>query len=120
MWPPPTASRSRSTQLWTAIPRIFYTIYFAEKQTVRNFIPDSQKNSLKERFSDHRGYVNTSKLHQATGAHWNLPGHKVSDMGITVLEKIKSKDPFYRNEREKYFINKFEAITKSLNKNDGG
>ena len=93
---------------------------FCRKANCSEFYIGQSKNSLKERFSDHRGYVNTSKLHQATGAHWNLPGHKVSDMGITVLEKIKSKDPFYRKERDKYFINKFEARTKSLNKNNGG
>ena len=44
--------------------------------------------SLQERFSDHKGYVNNNKLNQATGAHFNLPGHSVSDMAVMAILKI--------------------------------
>ena len=32
-------------------------------------------------------------LNKAIGAHYNGPGHKVSDVSVTILEKVYSKDP---------------------------
>ena len=61
---------------------------------------------LKYRFAEHRGYVNNSDESQATGEHFNSPGHSLSDMTITILEKVKLNDALYRKEREKYFIRK--------------
>ena len=57
-----------------------------------------------------------SKLTKATGEHFNLKGHKVSDMRITILEKIFSSDPAVRKEREKYYISKMNTKYKGLNK----
>ena len=62
------------------------------------------KRTIKDRLSDHRGYVNNEKTETATGQHFNLPGHSLSDLTITVLEVVKKKDDLYRKEREKYFI----------------
>ena len=66
--------------------------------------------------SQHRGYVNNRNLNQPTGYHFNQPGHSISDMRITVLEKVKHKDELYRREREKYFINKFDTFKNGMNK----
>ena len=74
------------------------------------------KRILKYRFAEHRGYVNNRDESQATGEHFNLPGHSVSDMTVTILEKVKSDDDMYRKEREKYFIRKFNTFYKGLNK----
>ena len=46
---------------------------------------------------------------QATGAHYNLPGHSVENMKITILEKVKILSDAYRKERELYFINKLNT-----------
>ena len=43
---------------------------------------------LQDRFADHRGYVANKKLDKATGAHFNLPGHNIADMEITIIEKV--------------------------------
>ena len=75
---------------------------------------------LKERFVEHRGYVRAKMQNKATGKHFNEPGHSVSDMNITVLEKIFNPDPQYRKQREKMWINKFNTRYKGLNINSGG
>ena len=67
------------------------------------------------RFCNHRGYVN-NKAEKATGQHYNLPGHSISDMSFQIIEKVISKDNFYRKEREKMYIQKFNSKLKGLNK----
>ena len=57
---------------------------------------------------------------KATGQHFNEPGHSVSDMTFTVIEKIYNNDPNYRKQREKMWINKFNTKYKGLNKISGG
>ena len=64
-------------------------------------------------------FFGTSCKAKATGYHFNLPGHSESDMRITVVEKVLSKDPFMREEREKFYINKFEAKFKGMNRKYG-
>ena len=75
---------------------------------------------LRERFSEHRGYVNTKNLSKTTGAHFNEKGHSISDMEITVIEKLFSEDPQFRKQREKMFIQKFNTRYRGLNKMNGG
>ena len=41
-------------------------------------------------------------LNKAIGAHCNGPGHKVSDMSVTILEKVNSKDPMVLAVREQH------------------
>ena len=52
---------------------------------------------------------------KATGLHFSQNGHKVSDMKVTVLEKIFSTDGAVRKEREKYFIQEMNTKCKGLN-----
>ena len=71
---------------------------------------------LKFRLAAYRVYV-TYKINTTdTGHHFNSPGHSLSDLRITVLEKVRSDDDFYRKEREKYFIRKFNTFYKGLNR----
>ena len=79
------------------------------------YIGESER-TLKERFSEHKGYVVNNMRNKATGEHYSQKGHKVSDMKITIIEKIFSSDPAVRKEREKFFINKFNTKYKGLNK----
>ena len=72
--------------------------------------------SMKERFCEHKCYVTSQQLDKATGAHFNQKGHSVSDMRITILEKVHNKDPFYRKEREHMYINLFDTKDHGLNK----
>ena len=72
--------------------------------------------TVKDRYLDHRGYVRRKELDKATGLHFNKPGHQISDMTISVLERITSSDPAYRKEREKHWIEQFELLYKGINR----
>ena len=74
------------------------------------------ERSLQERFSEHKGYAINQKTSKTTGEHFSQKGHKVSDMRVTVLEKVFSSDPAVRKERERYFIVKMNTKHKGLNK----
>ena len=74
------------------------------------------ERSLQERFSEHKNYVISKLTTKATGFHFNLPGHSVSDMKVTILEKVHSLDPLMRKEREDLYIRKFNTKYKGLNK----
>ena len=56
------------------------------------------------------------QLEKATGEHFNQPGHQMSDMKITILEKLKLDDSFMRKTSESYFIKKFISKYKGMNK----
>ena len=74
------------------------------------------KNYLRTRLSQHRGYIVNKMLNQPTGEHFNLPGHSVANLTITVIEQIKNNDENYRLEREHYFIRKFNTLNHGMNK----
>ena len=63
----------------------------------------------------------TLRIYQQYGwksSHWRTfqltwRGHSLSDMTITILEKVKSNDDLYRKEREKKFHSKIQQILQS-------
>ena len=80
-------------------------------------------NSISSRFGQHRGYVNqyktkieAGKIPEATGEHFNLPIHSISDMSLQIVEKVFSKSKAVREQREKMYINYFESETKGINR----
>ena len=83
------------------------------------YIGESDR-SLKERFSEHKGYVNNSHLNQATGHHFNQKGHKLHHMNVTIVEKVHNLDPQFRKNRETMFIEKFNTKYKGINRSAGG
>ena len=66
-----------------------------------------------------RDYINRKYMRYATGEHFNKPGHNLSNMKATVLEKVTSHDPLYRKEREKYLIGKYNFYHKGMNRSPG-
>ena len=76
------------------------------------------ERSLQERFSEHKQYVTSRQKSKATGLHFNLPGHSVSDMKVTILEKVHSQDPLVRKEIEELYIRKFNTNIKGLIKSE--
>ena len=76
--------------------------------------------SLKERISEHKGYVTRKQLHQAIGAHFNLPGHTVDNMSVMAIQKIHTRGMHYRKELEKEEIANFNKYHKGINKSSGG
>ena len=85
----------------------------------QQYIGETER-SMKERFLEHKNYVTTNNHSKPTGVHFNLKGHTVSDMEITIIEKIFSQDPRFRKQREKFYIQKFNSRYKGLNRINGG
>ena len=74
------------------------------------------ERTLQDRFSDHKGYAVNQHMNKTTGAHFNLKGHKISDMRVTIIEKVFSRDSAVRKERESHFIQQMNTKYKGLNK----
>ena len=93
-------------------------VYLIEcnKDNCRQRYIGKSKRSLRNRLADHRGYVVNHHVDTATGGHFTLPGHSVSNMTVTILEQAKINTDSYRKEREKYFINKLNTYYDGLNK----
>ena len=64
--------------------------------------------------------ISKSLKSKTTGAHFNTKGHSISDMEITVLEKIFNQDGQFRKQREKLWIQKFNTKYRGLNRINGG
>ena len=91
-------------------------VYMLQCKKCRQQYIGQTKKTLGDRFANHRGYVNNKNLDKATGAHFNLPGHSVSDMTISVIEKVRRTDGNYREERESMHIRDFRAKHSGLNR----
>ena len=89
------------------------------KKCPQQYIGESER-SIKERFSEHKGYVTNSILTKATCLHFNQKGHSVSNMEITIMEKFFNTNPQFRKQREKIYINKFNTKYNGLNRMNGG
>ena len=70
--------------------------------------------SLSTRFNEHLGYVRT-KSNDPTGQHFNLPGHSISNMEVSVLEKVFEKSRAVRETRESFWIQEFQTVSKGIN-----
>ena len=70
--------------------------------------------SLRERLSEHLSYVDKNK--EATGKHFNLPGHSKWDIKATVLEKVHTREVWVREERESLWIRNCNSFYKGINK----
>ena len=79
------------------------------------YIGETQRQFFK-RAGEHRGYVNRNETNQPTGHHFNLTGHQTSDMTCIVIEQVlPANDPFLRKRREKWWINKYQAVEHGAN-----
>ena len=92
-----------------------YMIECQKEYCKQRYIGETDR-PISERISEHRGYIHNKKLNQATGAHFNLPGHGLSDMKFTVLEKVLKSDESYRKERESYHIEIFNTFYRGINR----
>ena len=74
------------------------------------------KRNFRKRLAEHRGYIQNKHLDQATGAHFNLPGHSAADMKMTIIEQVNKQCDLYRKEREEYYIRKLDTYNQGMNK----
>ena len=75
---------------------------------------------MKFQIGDHRGFIQNQVTSKAKWAHWSQPGHRLADMKFTVLEQPKYNDMNYREERETFFIKKFDTFYNGINKEAWG
>ena len=74
-----------------------YNVVYAvicKKDNCREVYIGETKRYIKSRLDDHCGYIVNLKLDQSTGFHLNHPGHSLSDMTFTVLERVKEISRF--------------------------
>ena len=85
------------------------------KKCPDQYVGQSER-TLQERFSEHKGYVINGHTNKATGHHFNQRGHSVSDMAVTILEKVHIRSEPHRKEREKMYIQKMNTQYKGMNR----
>ena len=94
---------------------IVYLIECQKEECKERYIGESSR-PLKERVKEHVDYIRRLFPTQATGQHFNMPGHELSNMTITILEKVYKHDESYRQEREKLLIRKFNTFYHGINR----
>jgi hypothetical protein len=82
-----------------------YMIECNKEKCKQRYIGET-KRSLVKRLSEHRRYITSMFPTKATGIHFNQHGHSVSDVRITILEKMKTSDKSYQKERKTKGINR--------------
>ena len=72
---------NKTTKLYNLV----YGIFFAKKENCKNVYIGETKRMLKQCLADHCGYVTNNVTSTPTGEHFNLPGHSLADLYITVI-----------------------------------
>ena len=81
----------------------FNCVYLIECEKCGNKYIGEKGRIIRNCLSEHRGYVNNQLVSVSTGEHFNLPGHSLANMKITIIEPVKKNDIMYIKEREIYF-----------------
>ena len=93
---------------------IIYMIECSKPNCKARYIGETER-FLHDRLCEHIGDIRTKKLEKPVAKHFNQPGHSLSDMTATIIEKVKVNCVQYRKEREKYLIRKFNTFYGGLN-----
>ena len=94
---------------------VVYMLECDKERCRQRYIGETAKE-VSYRILQHIGYVRNNIINRTTGNHFNLPGHSIHNMKFTIIEKVKSSNEFYRKEREKYHINKFNTYYEGINR----
>ena len=89
---------------------IVYLIECSKENCKERYIGESSR-SIKERIKEHTSYIKSIFPTQATGLQFNLPGHSLSNMKMTIMEKIAKNDDMYRQEREEHLLRRSTRFT---------
>ena len=81
---------------------IIYLIECNKENCTNSRYVGETKRNIRNRFGEHRGYVTNNHINQATGAHYDLPGHSVENMKVKILEKVKIFSDSYIEKKESY------------------
>ena len=92
---------------------IVYMIQCTKERCKERYIGESER-SLFNRISEHISYIRTNR--EATGKNFNEPGHSLSDMKVSIIEKVNSQYMIYRKERESLHIRKYDNFYKGIDR----
>ena len=70
------------------------------------------KRLLKYRLADHRGYIVNKDTTKSTCPHFNLLGHSLSDLSMTIVEQVKKNYLVYRTKSKENHIRRFNSNIK--------
>ena len=73
------------------------------------------ERSLDERVREHLGYVRNNRTNQATGEHFNLPGHGLHHLQVSILEKVWDRGRQLLEVRESMYIREFQTERRGMN-----
>ena len=71
---------------------------------------------MKDRISEHVGYIRTKKTNEASSEHFNLPGRSLAHTKVTIFEKVKSQEELCRKERKSFHVRRFNTFYRGINK----
>ena len=74
----------------------------------KQYVGETERRCV-DRFKEHILYVNNFK--EATGAHFNLPGHSHADLSVHIIEKVTPNTKHFRLERESHWIRTLSTLT---------
>ena len=77
---------------------LFFLLEFNKESGEEKYIGECSR-SVKERIKEDTSYIRSILQTQATGLHFNLPVHILSNMTMTILEKVTKKDDMYRKRK---------------------
>ena len=69
-------------------------VSWLKAQGVNSHLPYNDVPKCQQRFSEHFGYFKADKILKPSGGHFNLPGHKLSEMEGMVLGIIRFGNPY--------------------------
>ena len=95
---------------------LVYMVKCTKERCKENIYIGETERSLKERIIEHIQYIKSNNKKQATGFHFNQPGHSLHDMVTMGVEKPKRTENEYRQERESYLIRKFNSFYNGMNR----
>ena len=91
-------------------------VYMISCKKCNFFYVGETSRRFHDRFSEHRGYVSQKDLKKPTGEHFNKHGHSSNDMIPNIIEQVLPLNNHLRQRREKFWINKYEAVQFGGNK----
>ena len=68
-------------------------IYMIECQKCSRIYIGESGRIMRARPAEHRGYINNQVIGITTGDHFNLPGHSLAHMKVTILERVRNSNP---------------------------
>ena len=103
-------------ELSTVRPEMLFTVLHVTEKCKLQYIGQPTR-SLDERVKEHIGYIRNLQTNQPiTGEHFNLPGHELYCLKVSVLEKVWDLGRRLFEVRESKYIRDFMTELTRINR----